>query len=184
LAAARLPQPFCFPNVTFIALNAIPQPSNVIVKEQEPTPISQTGWLSWKQVPLLLLIIPIGFLLGFHIWFLAILTRKLTRVPYWIAMPILYGILTIPIWIYQSQHYIVLAIGTAFVILASFLPKVFDDDDGIMNGGNLEHSALAHIILIMFYLLIPALEAATEAHRRIQEQQNNGMDAKGSVGRF
>jgi hypothetical protein len=143
-----------------------------------------TPWMTWKQAPLLLLMIPIGFILGFHIAFLAMAVRKLTRIPYWIAMPILYAVLILPLWIYAKEHLVVLAIGTVVVILASLLPRLFDDSDGIANGGNLEHAAQAHILLIMLYLLMPAVDAATKAHRRIQEKQNNGLQTKASIERF
>lgn len=140
-----------------------------------------TPWVSWKEAPLLLLMIPIGFILGFHVALLAMAVRKLTGIPYWIAMPILYAVLTLPLWIYGNEHRVVLTIGTVVVILASLLPRLFDDSERIANGGNLEHAAQAHILLILLYLLIPAVNAAAKTHRRIQEKQNNGMDAKGSI---
>ena len=145
---------------------------------------SNTPWFTWREVPMILLFLPFGLLLGFHVAFFAMFIRWTTRLPYWIAFVMLYGLLICPLWLYSNGNVVVLSIGSIVVLLGSLLPRAFDDQDGILNGGNLEHSAPAHILLILLYLLIPAVNAAIEAHHRLQERQNNGMHAEPPNARF
>jgi membrane protein implicated in regulation of membrane protease activity len=58
----------------------------------------------------MLLMIPVGFLLGFHVAFLAMFIRWLTRLPYWIAFVLLYCLLILPLWFFASGNVIVLTI--------------------------------------------------------------------------
>lgn len=138
---------------------------------------SNTPLFTWREAPMILLFLPFGLLLGFHVAFFAMFIRWTTRLPYWIAFVMLYGLLICPLWFYSNGNVVVLSIGSIVVLLGSLLPRAFDDQDGILNGGNLEHSAPAHILLILLYLLIPAVNAASETHHRLQERQNNGMPA-------
>ena len=122
-------------------------------------------WFTWKELPLLLLFVPFGLLLGFHIAGLAILIRRWLRIPYLITMVVFYSCLTIPLWLLfmKSSVWIPLA-ATSIVFAATVGPIALGGRDEIMDGTNFELSAPAHIVLILVYLVPPLIGNALQAN--------------------
>jgi hypothetical protein len=145
---------------------------------------SDTPWMTWREVPLLILFSPLVLLLGMHVAGLAMLIRKFLRVPYFVTLTILYVLLLIPAWIWYGGHIWILLVASSLVLLSSLIPLLIDGREEAMNGSNFEHSAPAHIVLILVYLLVPAFDAAAEARSRLQEKQNHPMQLSGEVGRL
>ncbi|MFG0263291.1 MAG: hypothetical protein ACF788_12940 [Novipirellula sp. JB048] len=145
---------------------------------------SDTPWMTWRDIPLLILFSPLALLLGMHVAGFAMLIRKFLRVPYFVSLTLLYALLLIPAWNWYGAHIWILLIGSSLVLLSSLIPLIVDGREEAMNGSNFEHSAPAHIVLLLVYLFIPAFDAAVEAHSRMQERQNNPMQPSGEVGRF
>ncbi|QEG40171.1 hypothetical protein UC8_21770 [Roseimaritima ulvae] len=112
------------------------------------------------------------------------LIRKYFRVPYFVNLTLLYALLLVPVWIRYDTNMWLLIVGTILVLLASLIPLLTDSREEAMNGSNFEHSAPAHILLVLLYLTIPAFNAAVDARSRLQERQNNPMQPSGEVGRF
>ena len=140
--------------------------------------------MSWREVPLLILFSPFALLFGMHVAGLAMLIRKFLRVPYFVMLTLLYASLLIPAWIWYPGHKWILLIGSSLVLLSSLIPLLIDGREEAMNGSNVEHSAPAHLVLILVYLFIPAFDAAAEARSRLQKRQNNPMQPSCEVGRF
>lgn len=153
--------------------------SNELARRESDAP-----WMTWRDVPLLVLFSPLALLFGMHVAGLAMLIRKYLRVPYFVTLTLLYASLLIPAWIWYDTNVWILLIGTSLVLLSSLIPVLIDGREEAMNGSNFEHSAPAHIVLILVYLFVPAFNAAAEARSRLQERQNNPMQPSGEVGRF
>lgn len=137
---------------------------------------SETPWMTWRDIPLLILFSPLAILLGMHVAGLAMLIRKYIRVPYFVNLTLLYALLLVPAWVQYETHIWILIVGTMLVLLASLIPLLTDDRDEAMNGSNFEHSAPAHILLVLLYLTLPAFDAAMEARSRLQERQTKTID--------
>ncbi|MEM8667714.1 MAG: hypothetical protein AAGG48_09380 [Planctomycetota bacterium] len=145
---------------------------------------TDTPWMTWRDIPLLILFSPFALLFGMHIAGFAMLIRKYFRVPYFVTLTLLYALLLIPLWIWYGRHMWILLAGSLLVLLSSLIPLLIDGREEAMNGSNFEHSAPAHIVLILVYSFIPAFDAAAEARSRLKERQNNPMQPSGEVGRF
>jgi hypothetical protein len=141
---------------------------------------SATPWMRLRDLPLLILISPFAILLGIHVAGFAMIIRKYCRVPYFVNLTLLYALLLIPAWFIYDSIWI-LTTGTALVLLASLIPVLIDSREEAMNGSNFEHSAPAHILLVLLYLLVPGIDAVAEARSRLQERQNKAMDTTGSI---
>ena len=118
-------------------------------------------WFRWKDVPLLILFLPFGLFFGMHVAGLAMLIRRWFRFPYLAGMVVCYSLLMVPIWIANPTDGLLFpCVATGAVLLATIAPISLGGRDEIMNGANLEHSAPAHILLIIVYMVLPAIDAA------------------------
>ncbi|MGN6543633.1 MAG: hypothetical protein ACTHK7_01175 [Aureliella sp.] len=137
---------------------------------------SETPWLTWREVPLLILVLPFVVLLGFHVAGLAMLIRKYLGCPYFLTLTLLYALLLMPAWLLYDTNWWILGIGSALVLLASLIPVLIDGWNKAVNGSNVEHAVPAHLLLVLFYLLVPAINVASEARRRLQERQKEATE--------
>lgn len=142
---------------------------------------SHAPWMTWRDVPLLILFFPLAFLLGMHVAGLAMLIREYLRVPYFVTLTLLYALLLIPAWIWYETSIWILLIGTSLVLLASIIPLLLEGAEGAMDGSNIEQAAPAHIVLISVYLFVPVFNVAMEARSRLHEKPNNPMQPSGEV---
>ncbi len=141
---------------------------------------SATPWIRLRDLPLLILFSPFAVLLGIHVAGLAMIIRKYLRVPYFVNLTLLYVLLLIPAWFMYDSIWI-LTTGTVLVLLASLIPVLIDSREEAMDGSNFEHSAPAHILLVLLYLLVPAIDAVAEARYRLQERQNQPLQPSGGA---
>jgi len=104
---------------------------------------------------------PLFLLMGWHIACLAFLVRKYLRFPYLFTMVCLYGLLLVPLWLpSQNFPFVGSLAATILVLLAVVGPVAVRGRTEMMDGGNVETAAPAHMILVMSYLLFPAVRAA------------------------
>ena len=153
--------------------------ANELARRQSGSP-----WITWRDVPLLILLSPLALLQGMHVAGLAMLIRRFFRVPYVVTLALLYALLLVPAWSWYSAHIWILLIGSSLVLLSSLIPLLIAGRDEAMNGSNFEHSAPAHIVLVLVYLFLPAFDAAVQARSRLQERQNKGMHAEPPTARI
>lgn len=136
-----------------------------VASQSSSTPSSQAQdrpWFTWQELPLIILLSPVLIVIGAHIAGTAILIRKWFRVPYLVTMIIVYSLLTVPLWLNATHGLTPPAIVTA-VVLLSLWPIAYGGANEWMEGGNFENSAPPHIILILTYLLLPAIYAGMDA---------------------
>ncbi|MDB2687185.1 hypothetical protein N9Y42_08225, partial [Mariniblastus sp.] len=120
-------------------------------------------WFTWRALPLIILFIPFGLLFGVHVAGVALLLRRWVKLPYLVSMVTLYILMTIPLWILNPTGQILFpAIATTVVLLATIAPISLGGRDEMLNGSNIENSAPAHIMLLIIYMALPAVDAAMQ----------------------
>ena len=107
---------------------------------EQTTNTSKTPFISLKDVPLLIVAVPLMFFVGAHVALIAMGLRKLTRIPYAIWMVTLYGALMTPLIIYRDGNTIYIPLVAAAIVQLALLAAllVANDRDEWMNGTNLE----------------------------------------------
>ena len=112
----------------------------------------------------MVLLSPLFVVLGMHLALLSFGIRKYLRVPYLVALMGLHGVCLVPLWL-PSWDYPRLAVTAVTVIVMLFVivPVVIRGRDEVLEGGNIENTAPAHMVLVMAYLLLPAIKAAIKA---------------------
>ena len=125
---------------------------------------------------------PLLILLGFHIAGLAMLARKHLRVPYIVGVSILMALLSLPLIATRGHHpvWIPLAAILFVQVLVFGAHAVGYTKQELLDGGNLEYIAPAHMMLCVMFMLLPAVYAARDAYNR----RNNAMHAEPPTARF
>lgn len=142
-----------------------------IESDNEVVHESDIPFLTWSELPLLLLLSPLFLFLGIHVAGLAMLIRSYLRIPYFATFTMLYVLLLIPAWVWYGSHVWTLLFGSSVVLLASLIPLGHGREEA-MNGSNFENAAPAHIVLILVYVFVPAFDAVDKARSRTNEMQN------------
>ncbi len=124
---------------------------------------------------------PLLILLGFHIAGLAMLARKYLRIPYIVCVSIMMALLSVPLIFLRGNHpiWIPLAAVLFVQVLVFAAHAIGYTKQELLDGGNLEYIAAAHMMLCVMFLLLPAVYAARDAYRR-----NNAMHPEPPIARF
>ncbi len=129
----------------------------------------------------LIVFLPLCCLIGFHIGFLAMGLRKVTRLPYILGVILILTGLLLPLWIWygdRATYYPLIATG--FVLMMLTPCWLFMDKDQLLNGSNLEHAAPAHMAIVLSYLLLPAIEKIQKYRERKAEIEAGWLDVLSS----
>lgn len=103
-------------------------------------------------------------LLGVHLALLAMCIRKWTRIPYLLVLTLLYAAFLVPFWIPgPSYPFLPSLIATGTVLVLLIVPIAIRGREEMMEGTNCEVTVPAHLVLVLVYLLLPAIHAASVA---------------------
>lgn len=138
----------------------------MIDSQNEDNPSFQNSLRGWIFI---VAISPMLILLGFHIAGLAILARKHLRVPYIVSVSILMVLMSAPLIFLRGNNPLwIPLVAVLFVQVLVIVTHLMGyTKEELLDGGNLEHIAPAHMMLCVMFLLLPAVYAAQEAYRRL-----------------
>lgn len=149
--------------------------------ESTTEPDSQSR--SWfRECLFIAAISPLLILLGFHVAGMAMLSRKYLQIPYIVGVSVLMAGLSLPLIALRGHHPVWIPLAAIlFVQMLVFGAHAFGyTKQELLDGGNVEYIAPAHMMLCVMFLLLPAVYAARDAYKR----RNNAMHAEPPTGRF
>lgn len=118
-----------------------------------------------QELLFVLMVSPIMLLLGFHIAGLALMARRYLRIPYVVSVAVSMAGVSSPL-LFLRDHNAPIWIPVAAMIFIQALVlgahALFYDKQELLDGGNVEYIAPAHMMLCLMFLILPGFYAARE----------------------
>ena len=116
-------------------------------------------FMTLRDIPALIMIIPFALLFGWHIAGIAMLLRKWTRIPYVAWMVVLYALLWAPLVLTRPPGIFICIPLCPAAIIQLWLIGVLraGGRDEWLDGNNLEIVAPLHIATVLAYWILPVI---------------------------
>ena len=113
-------------------------------------------WITIRDLPALILLLPFGLVLGFHLSLVGYGLCRITRIPYLVALVTLFAISWIP------SAFLVANFGNPWYAAASVtlfvtvigIHLLFCSREDLRTGCNMEYTAMPHLTLVLPYLML------------------------------